>query len=169
MIEMTHVKNNSGNNEWYTPAAIIDAARAVLGSIDVDPASNEIAQKYIQAKMFYTQQNSGLAKDWIGNVWLNPPYAIRELTPFINKFLIELEKGNVKSGIVLTNNGTETKWGQALLKNANAVCFPKGRIRFLDSSGQPKQTPLQGQMITFFGQNEYQFVQTFAQFGFVLP
>ena len=165
---MTHVKNNSGNNEWYTPVAIIEAARNVLGTIDVDPASNEIAQKHIQAKTFYTQENSGLAHEWFGNVWLNPPYAIKELTPFINKFLIELEKDNIKNAIVLTNNATETKWGQALLNKATLICFPKGRIRFLDSTGREKQTPLQGQMITFFGSNEYAFIETFRTFGLVI-
>jgi len=42
---MSHVKNNSGNNEWYTPPHYIESARKVLGSIDLDPASCELPQK----------------------------------------------------------------------------------------------------------------------------
>ncbi len=30
-VKKAHVTNNSGNNEWYTPRAFIDAARDVMG------------------------------------------------------------------------------------------------------------------------------------------
>jgi hypothetical protein len=36
---MAHVGRNTGAQEWYTPPAIVEAARSVLGAIDLDPAS----------------------------------------------------------------------------------------------------------------------------------
>lgn len=65
---------SSESNEWYTPLKYIEAARAVMGGIDLDPASNESAQQWIKAKQFYIKDDDGLHKPWYGRLWLNPPY-----------------------------------------------------------------------------------------------
>lgn len=57
---MLHITNNSGNQEHYTPVRFIDSAREVMGSIDLDPASNNIANEWIKATTFYTLENQGL-------------------------------------------------------------------------------------------------------------
>jgi hypothetical protein len=63
--------------EWYTPKRYIDAARKVLRSIDLDPATSKLAQTVVKAKTFYTAEDDGLSKQWHGRVWLYPPtYAI---------------------------------------------------------------------------------------------
>ena len=49
-----HVGPNSGVPEWYTPAELIDAARDVLGGIDLDPASSAIANETVKAERYFT-------------------------------------------------------------------------------------------------------------------
>ena len=60
--------------EYYTPPIYIDMVRQVLGTIDLDPASNMIAQQWIQATRFYVQEDDGLSQPWTGRLYLNPPY-----------------------------------------------------------------------------------------------
>lgn len=127
-INRPHVLNNSGNNEWYTPAKYIELARKVLGTIDVDPASCEYANRTVKAKTYYTADNSGLEKEWHGKVWMNPPYAADLVQKFADKMVCEYEAGNTSEAIVLVNNATETQWFNNMMIAAGAVAFPKGRI-----------------------------------------
>ena len=157
-----HVSNNSGENEWYTPECYIESARLVMGSIDLDPASSEIANQTVNANLFYSQEEDGLSKEWFGNVWMNPPYS----QPLIFQFICKLVESNqVNQAIVLVNNGTETQWGQLLLSNSSAVCFHQSRIRFIDKHGNLGQAPLQGQMICYIGTNIINFINEFSKYG----
>lgn len=148
-----HVANNSGENEWYTPAAYIELARSVMGRIDLDPASCAQANQTVQADAFFCKEDNGLDQEWHGAVWLNPPYAQPMIAQFSDKLVLEFKTGRTSQACVLVNNGTETGWGQALLSACSAVCFPQSRVRFLDPCGK-LGAPLQGQMLLYFGSSE---------------
>lgn len=167
-VSGAHVANNSGENEWYTPAIYIEAARAVMGSIDVDPASCERANETVKANRYFTSENSGLEANWAGNVWMNPPYSRPLVSQFAQRLLSEVESGNTTAAIVLVNNFTDTQDGQSLLRRCNAVCFAEKRIRFIDKNGEPSGAPLQGQMFLYFGEDVAAFAAFFSAFGAVL-
>lgn len=162
-----HVSNNSGNNEWYTPAPYIDAARRAMGSIELDPASCEEANKTVQAETFYSEAENGLEQSWGGNVWMNPPYAQPAIAHFCDRLCFDFEEGRVAQACVLVNNATDTKWFQQLARQASAVCFTKGRVRFYGPDGS-KGAPLQGQAVVYLGPDAEAFRREFSTFGFVL-
>lgn len=160
-----HVANNSGNNEWYTPGNIIEMARKVLGGFHIDPASSEIANRTVKAEKFFTAEDDGLAQEWpVGNIWMNPPYAQPLIGRFASRLAAEVKRGS--KAIVLVNNATETAWFQEMAEAASAICFPKGRIKFVDTGGNPG-APLQGQAILYFGDEFNEFADAFKSFGFV--
>lgn len=163
-----HVSNNSGNNEWYTPSQFIESARVVMGSIDTDPASSDIANITVKAETYYTIDDNGLTQKWFGNVWMNPPYAQPAIKDFSNAVADKYKSEEIESACVLVNNATETGWFRSMLEVCSAVCFPSGRIKFIDPSGKPSGAPLQGQAIIYLGDNIEYFIAEFDKYGKVL-
>ncbi len=161
-----HVAHNSGNNEWYTPEEYITAAKGVLGSIDLDPASSVVANEIVGASDYYTADDDGLSQEWIGKVWMNPPYESSLIVEFARKLCDHCLSGDVPEAIVLVNNATETGWFQSLAGIASSICFPRSRVRFWKPNGE-KGAPLQGQAILYIGHNQSGFNQSFGKFGFI--
>jgi ParB family chromosome partitioning protein len=157
----------TGDNEWYTPADVIAEVRAVLGAIDLDPASSEQAQRTVQALRYFTLSDDALNQPWHGTVYLNPPYAQPLIENFADRMIAEVSSSRVTSAIMLTHNYTDTAWFQKLAAVANAIAFPKGRIRFEAPDGT-LGSPTQGQAFFYFGEGAAKFREVFGPLGFAV-
>jgi phage N-6-adenine-methyltransferase len=158
----------TGDNEWFTPVEHIERARRVLGEIDVDPASHIQAQKRVKATQFFTKSDDGLKREWRGKVWLNPPYSQPDIELFVDKLLLELSTGRATEAILLTDNSTDTAWGQKAALAASLTCFTRGRIPF-ESPTRGVAAPVQGQAFFYFGGYDDRFVREFADVGVIYP
>ena len=96
------------NGRNLTPPLILEDARYVLGNITLDPASDEIANHWVQASTFYSLEEDGFSKEWIADtVWLNPPGTstskgrVIKASHWFKKFLHHFKKKDIESGILL--------------------------------------------------------------------
>jgi phage N-6-adenine-methyltransferase len=154
----------TGDNEWFTPVEHIERARRVLGEIDLDPASHSKAQKRIKAAQFFTKKDDGLKREWLGKVWLNPPYVQPDIELFVDKLLLELTAGRATEAILLTHNYTDTAWFQKAASRSRAICFTRGRIAFEAPTGEVA-APTQGQAFFYFGRDAKAFEREFGAIG----
>lgn len=168
MIRTPHVARATGVNEWYTPGEYVMAGRNVMGGIDCDPASSEVANKTVGADVFYSVEDDGLKNKWGSRVWMNPPYSQPQIAQFSRALVEKVSSGEVEQACVLVNNATETEWFQNILSCCSAVCFLRGRVRFLDTSGNPSGAPLQGQAVVYIGANVAEFSNEFGGRGCIL-
>lgn len=158
---------NTGDNEWYTPAKYIEAARYVLGEFDLDPASNDSAQELIKAAQYFTKADNSLEREWRGRVWLNPPYAQPLIMDFVSKLVTERRAGRVTGAVMLTNNSADTAWFHKAAETADAFCLTRGRIKFYKTDGEIS-APTQGQTFFYFGDDVEVFTRRFKEIGFVV-
>lgn len=74
---------------------------------------------------------NGLELDWLGNIYINPPYS--NIEPFLKKGLEELKKGNASKLVYLIPIRSDTKyWHNLIMPYAKEIRFIKGRLNFND-------------------------------------
>ena len=154
------------DDEWYTPAHIIDAARETMIHIDLDPASCAAANEMVRAERFFTKESDGLKQSWQSStLWMNPPFNDGLIESFVEKLFDSVNSGDVSTAIVLTTNSTEAPWCQRLLMQASAICFPSERIHFWRADDRKITGPRSGHMIYYFGEDPETFVIHFEGIG----
>jgi len=158
--------------EYYTPVYILEAARQVLGTIDLDPASCAAAQLNVKAAAYYTQEQDGLAQAWYGRVWLNPPYSKTEGKSnqelWSQKLLAEYRAGNVTAAILLVKAAFGYKWFEALFDEMT-VCLARERLPFIREDGNDDGESKQGTALFYLGPDKARFYTVFQHIGRVIP
>lgn len=158
------ISASGGSQDWYTPLPHIEAARAVLGAIDLDPASSAEANRTVRAARYLTEADNGLARDWRGRTWLNPPYSLAGR--FVAKLAAHLADGTVPAAVVLVSlHGMSASWFEPLYRGV--LCISRGRLPFTDIDGDPGH-PSFGSVFAYFGPAGRRFAGTFSPFGHIL-
>lgn len=141
-------------NEWLTDPRVLERVRKTFdGKITLDPASNVVAQKYVQAEQFCISLDhamelnggyllkdlqlpercllDGLAHRWHGDVFCNPPYSGGDIQNYVEKAMEEWAYWKeIRQMIFLVNMQSDAAWFHSLLYGCTTLLIWKGRIKF---------------------------------------
>lgn len=152
----------ASDRDFYgTPRPWVDAARRVMGGIELDPASClEANEAIVRADRFFDESTNGLEQSWqSATLFLNPPYG-KSLRRFSEKFCREWDIGCIDQAIVLINNTTETQSFDLFARRSSSQAQPRRRIHFVSVEGRCNDfNNTRGQVFFYFGNR----VKTFAR------
>ncbi len=190
MNNATLINQTSGKVEYYTPPEIVEAARRVMGGIDLDPASSRLANMRIKASKIFTRHSNGLKRQWKGRVWMNHPFHAgwkactaqcrrkscvtrghhihRDIpgnADWINKLEAEFVAGRTTEALCITFASTSEAWFRPLLLRPQ--CYFIGRVGYLSPTGEVLPGATKGSVVTYFGTNVERFRLEFSSLGVV--
>lgn len=154
-------------DEWWTPTWLIESSRKVLIHIDLDPASDEMANRRVKADRYYTRENNGLVQPWHGRVYLNPPSKRGDPTARPHLWARRLDHlystGKVRSAILVVKSVLGYKWYEDLYTKYT-VCHLRERPEFVRPDGTIVGRAKKGVSVFMLG-NVVPFAQEFRQYG----
>lgn len=93
-----------------------------------------------KCKHFYTPEQDGLAQEWNGSCWCNPPYG-RQIGKWVQK-----ASGSKATTVMLIPARTDTAWFHDYIYGKAEVRFVRGRLKF----GQAKNSAPFPSMVVVF-------------------
>ena len=152
--------NPNASNEHYTPGNVLEAVYQCLGTVDLDPCSDGSWPPNVNATHHYTAEHDGLEQEWMGKVFMNPPYnPSGTIAKWVAKLLEEVKARRVTEAIVLIPAYTDT--ASFTLLRDYPVCLVRGRLTF-KGNDEPARFP---SAIFYIGHNASAFGAAFHELG----
>ena len=111
--------SNSTSDDYYTPAYIFEALNV---SFDLDVCAPANGVSWIPAKKSLSIIDDGLATDWKGLVWMNPPYSAPN--DWIHKFVAH------NNGLCLVPT-SKSNWFKFIWENSNGALVMPPNLKFI--------------------------------------
>ncbi|WP_306017579.1 DNA N-6-adenine-methyltransferase [Oceanicaulis sp. MMSF_3324] len=121
----SHQSAAARSDTWLTPPALLDA----LGPFDLDPCTPP-DMPWRTAAHRYTPADDGLACDWFGRVWLNPPYGRA-----VGDWLARMAAHDQGTALIFARTETEAFF-RHVWEGASALLFLEGRLHFHTGDGE---------------------------------
>lgn len=95
-----------------------------------------------KCKRYFTPQINGLAQEWTGSCWMNPPYG-REIGAWMRKAFESAQKG--ATVVCLVPARTDTRWWHEYAVKGE-IRFIRGRLKF---GGHKNSAPFPSAVVIF--------------------
>lgn len=129
--EQIRAATSSRNVEWPTPWPLFRRYDARY-HFDLDVcASTENAK----CARYFTRAEDGLAQDWTGVCWMNPPYKRGVIRCWVQKAAQEVALGRALVVVALLPARTDTEWWHTWVMPHARIRFLKGRVTFEGAVG----------------------------------
>ena len=132
---------SSEKMDWETPPEVFEPLDAEFHfTLDVcATAENAKCARY------FTEEEDGLAQDWDGVCWMNPPYGTA-IAKWMKKAYEESRKG--AAVVCLVPSRTDTRWWHEYAMQADEIRYIRGRIKFI---GAENGAPFPSAVVVFRG------------------
>jgi phage N-6-adenine-methyltransferase len=134
----TDLMFSSATDLWSTPQATFDALNQEFG-FEWDVCATTENAKCVN---YWTEGDDGLAQDWEGICWMNPPYG-REIGKWIRKAYEASQAG--ATVVCLLPARTDTAWWHDYCMRGE-IRFIRGRLKF---GGQKNSAPFPSAVVIF--------------------
>jgi len=159
------INQTSNEVEYFSPAAIVEAARRTMGGIDLDPASCKQANGVVKATEYFTKDDDGLKQKWYGRVWVNWPFGRGRNKQWVDKIMTFFTEPGVEQLCCLCYACSSEQWFKPLLFRPQ--CFLTPRTNYLLPDGSVMRGVTKGSVVTYFGPNVDAFAREFLALGVV--
>ena len=126
-MNMTKGLTSTGNIVAETPKYLFDKISSIF-NFSLDACA---LPENAKCEIYYTPEDDGLSKPWMGGVWCNPPYG-REISSWVKKAYEESQKEYNSFVLMLLPARTDTKWWWDWVQGKATLFFIKGRVKFGD-------------------------------------
>jgi phage N-6-adenine-methyltransferase len=128
------------SDDWATPQDVFDRLDARYGPLTLDVAATAENAK---CERYFTRSADGLAQEWTGRVWMNPPYG-HALNAWMRKAW-EASQTTADLVVCLVPVRSDTRWWHEYAQRGEVELL-RGRLH---RGGAPRAAPFASAVVVF--------------------